>query len=1021
MGYDVGGDVSDVNVGTKAGDIVDVCAGVNVRDVNVTKAGDIVDGHAGGDEVEGRNDNIVDYNISGIMKEDFVSEDVDDMFKEEALEDSRITADVVSDVLGKCNGLSEDLKEDSTIIDGVGRDKENIVQPDAVCKKQNKDGFFVGLKIHSEQELEKAIKNYEQSNFCSLWKKDVRTLAAARKKTPRKAASAKPSLKYYTVLLKCLFSDEPRKSCNERTRNTKSFRQGCPFEIFIKLSADGQALEVTRMNEVHNHELVKDIFDHLPKQRCLSKPDRLETEEAIKLKANSKLLQEKLQRTTGKKVTLKDIANLKQNTRKDVQGNDLDEVVSLLNKQDGTSVEVIVDDEQNFKGLLYMDSYMKNMYSKFPELLLVDATHKLLQLRMPVYLLLCVDGNGLSEIVCLFYVVEETKELIEAAVNAFKKFCPSWKNTSVVMSDKDFTERNVFTSCFPQAKLNICLYHTLRSLQREITCTKMGITSAERIRCLEILSKMAYSRTPGEYAKHHTELDTVSRSVRIYIDINWVPIKEQWVSCFKDDTLNLGETTNNRLESTFSKIKSVCSKYATILQFTHEFLSVLSVLRNERSHNYVMSIVRKPIKKITNQDLQKYCEFLTPYAFKYVEEQFNHSSKLHPVSETIDNTFTFSALGGSVNKGDNVVTTTYSCNCPFRNRMALPCKHMFKVRRLLELSLFDPAIVRERWTMENYKTLKETRWSSNSKMPIDNYTLNEVTVPSNGNKVTLTQAQKFRKGMQMGHQLASLLSEGGMKTFHEREKVLKMIIEKWKLGEAIGINGDQRDTDAIYKQERSEECIVSPMKCPLDAKNEFHEDTSELPKDRKEKEKTNLVDKNKLNYKMPPPMVKRGRPKGAELTVIGIPKKKQKLHCNKILPFCKLQPKEKDRIILECITNPLSAAVGLSGKRILNKSDLNYNIHDIPDMIKDRENVDINRIAKYFDKKAWLDILGILHKKEQQKYSCSVCSSEISDESQESIACERCLSWFHFSCTSIKSAPKKRNWFCSGCKIKYLG
>lgn len=142
MGYDVGGDVSDVNVGTKAGDIVDVCAGVNVRDVNVTKAGDIVDGHAGGDEVEGRNDNIVDYNISGIMKEDFVSEDVDDMFKEEALEDSRITADVVSDVLGKCNGLSEDLKEDSTIIDGVGRDKENIVQPDAVCKKQNKDGFF---------------------------------------------------------------------------------------------------------------------------------------------------------------------------------------------------------------------------------------------------------------------------------------------------------------------------------------------------------------------------------------------------------------------------------------------------------------------------------------------------------------------------------------------------------------------------------------------------------------------------------------------------------------------------------------------------------------------------------------------------------------------------------------------------------------------------------------------------------------------------------------------------------------
>ena len=56
----------------------------------------------------------------------------------------------------------------------------------------------------------------------------------------------------------------------------------------------------------------------------------------------------------------------------------------------------------------------------FPEILLVDATYKLLDLRIPVYLLLAVDGKGLSEIVALFILTEETKEIIQTAQYLFK-------------------------------------------------------------------------------------------------------------------------------------------------------------------------------------------------------------------------------------------------------------------------------------------------------------------------------------------------------------------------------------------------------------------------------------------------------------------------------------------------------------------------------------------------------------------------------------------------------------------------
>ena len=72
-------------------------------------------------------------------------------------------------------------------------------------------------------------------------------------------------------------------------------------------------------------------------------------------------------------------------------------------------MNIIVDEEENFKGLLYQDAYMRNMYMKFPEVMLVDATYKRLDLRLPVYLLLVVDGNGLSEIIRLFIVEKESK------------------------------------------------------------------------------------------------------------------------------------------------------------------------------------------------------------------------------------------------------------------------------------------------------------------------------------------------------------------------------------------------------------------------------------------------------------------------------------------------------------------------------------------------------------------------------------------------------------------------------------
>ncbi|KAJ7373397.1 hypothetical protein OS493_012990 [Desmophyllum pertusum] len=87
-----------------------------------------------------------------------------------------------------------------------GVEKENVV-------------FFVGQKFCSVRELETAKKIYEDRHFCELWKRDVRTLASAAKRVPKRVVSANPDIAYYSQKLSCKFGG---KNCgNKREKETK--------------------------------------------------------------------------------------------------------------------------------------------------------------------------------------------------------------------------------------------------------------------------------------------------------------------------------------------------------------------------------------------------------------------------------------------------------------------------------------------------------------------------------------------------------------------------------------------------------------------------------------------------------------------------------------------------------------------------------------------------------------------------------------------------------------------------------
>ena len=219
--------------------------------------------------------------------------------------------------------------------------------------------------------------------------------------------------------------------------------------------------------------------------------------------------------------------------------------------------------------LQYQDQAMKAAFDAYPEILFVDSTYKTNDLRMPLYILVIEDGNGCSIIVDVWLVVQETLETLTQLVNSFKARNDKWSHVRVVMSDKDFTEREAFSTAFPDALLQLCLFHVLRTFRREVTTDKMDITNQQRQDILTCLQDIAYSHSEETYNTNYAKLLTISPpDVANYYNTNWHPIRKQWVFWATCQDGNFLNRTNNRTESMHGKLKSLIQAHSSILGST---------------------------------------------------------------------------------------------------------------------------------------------------------------------------------------------------------------------------------------------------------------------------------------------------------------------------------------------------------------------------------------------------------------------------------------------------------------------
>ena len=127
------------------------------------------------------------------------------------------------------------------------------------------------------------------------------------------------------------------------------------------------------------------------------------------------------------------------------------------------------------------------------------------------------------------------------------------------------------------------------------------------------------------------------------------------------------------------------------------------------------------------------------------------------------------------------------------------------------------------------------------------------------------------------------------------------------------------------------------------------------------------------NISLPPRIQKRGRPKGSELTVIGLPKKKFRLQKSKCIAFERMSDIQKQSFVLSWFVDQRVIDQCVTKQHLIQEDEVELN----PDLISLAcKEVDIGTVHKFFSEKAWLAINQSVAVRKKQEWTCNTCKEK---------------------------------------------
>ncbi|KAJ0622547.1 putative MULE transposase domain, FHY3/FAR1 family [Helianthus annuus] len=206
---------------------------------------------------------------------------------------------------------------------------------------------------------------------------------------------------------------------------------------------------------------------------------------------------------------------------------------------------------------VHPDSY--NMWRALPHVLMIDATYKTNEYKLPFIQVVGVTSTHKSFCVAHAFVSKEKKDNFLWVLEKLKELLVDCMEPRVIVTDRDQALMNACDKVFPKASKLLCRWHISQNILKHC---RAKFTDEDRKIFKLSWSRLCSSPTPTLYhynfQRLFTRLVNSERSdvVLDYLYDVWLKdYKEKFVSAWTNTVPNFGQHTTNRVESQRSKFK----------------------------------------------------------------------------------------------------------------------------------------------------------------------------------------------------------------------------------------------------------------------------------------------------------------------------------------------------------------------------------------------------------------------------------------------------------------------------------
>ncbi|EEY68313.1 uncharacterized protein PITG_22747 [Phytophthora infestans T30-4] len=476
-----------------------------------------------------------------------------------------------------------------------------------------------------------------------------------------------------------------------------------------------------------------------------------------------------------------------------------------------------------------------NTIRPFPEVLMIDATHGTNRSKYKVFSFMAHDTFGKGQFVQHALLQNERYETLLTATEEFKANNPAWSRLQCVLVDKDFTELSVLEKAFPGVTVLLCQFHVLKYLREEIASADYGFSRSQKEQLGGVVSLLVYAKTEAEYDKRlqymvhlasigyagpvandrsgivvgvesgsvgvesgsvgvevtDHELEDISSRIDKhpfvkYFRKNWDSCRELWCAHRRQNTVTLGNNTNNRLEASWKHLK----------EWVDSFMGVYECIASTMYYQTLQErlFIAEVYKNVTVQhpdydsEMTLVANIVSEHACELIFGQYSYAigSASYTFYEGCPDVYFIKSISTAddaldeMNAEYSVTKREWKYSCLFMCTRLLPCRHVFYLRKALgQATVIPTLLLNRRWLLSTVRAAIE-----NSSVVSDTAEPKSFEVKN----VISSQARpwdssrKYREALQFASQICDTMAGLGMTQYKEAMQYLQSVTGRFKRG-----------------------------------------------------------------------------------------------------------------------------------------------------------------------------------------------------------------------------------------------